>query len=132
MVSVRVVRYSSSGRKTHEFQTDQNGEGLFLDPRFVCENINEDICISDCNTCGNSKVVVLSKAGNLRFTYDGKCEAGALKYFFQPLAVTTDSLGHILIADKANDAVHLISQDGIFLSVILTENDGISVLFESL
>ncbi|XP_062580081.1 uncharacterized protein LOC134242077 [Saccostrea cucullata] len=206
--TARVVKYSSSGRKIQEFQIDQNFEALFLDPRFVCENINEDICISDCNTFGNSKVVVLNTAGNLRFTYDGKAEAGALKYFFQPFDVTTDSLGYaamirlfsgfagedgadllrtsshtsprspqygvfleskkktgsdagvaqdfccrhllvhhetpssdcqcttnliiaayILIADKANDAVHLISQDGIFLSLILTEYDGISLPF---
>ncbi|XP_062614897.1 E3 ubiquitin-protein ligase TRIM71-like [Saccostrea cucullata] len=121
--TARVVRYSSSGRKTQEFQTDQTGESLFMNPKFVCENINDDICVSDWKLC---KVVVLNKVGGLRFKYDGNVPSRRLKATFNPRWVATDSLGHILIADRDNDAVHLISQDGNFLSYILTEDDGIS------
>ncbi|XP_062575508.1 tripartite motif-containing protein 2-like [Saccostrea cucullata] len=120
--TARVVKYNSSGRKSQEFETDQNGESLFIDPWFICENVNEDICVSDWR---KSKVVVLNKSGNLRFTYDWVVLAGILKDRFEPRGVAADILGHILIAD-ANNAVHLISQDGEFLSLILTEDDGIS------
>ncbi|XP_061195556.1 uncharacterized protein LOC133203787 [Saccostrea echinata] len=123
--TARVVRYSSSGRKIQEFQTDQNGESLFIDPWFICENVNEDICVSDCSI--NSKVVVLNKSGNLRFTYDGNVLARTLKDIFDPRGVATNSLGHILIADISNNAVHLISQDGDFIFYILTEYDRISL-----
>ncbi|XP_062622235.1 uncharacterized protein LOC134283771 [Saccostrea cucullata] len=121
--TARVVKYSSSGRKIQEFQTDQNGEGLFIHPRLVCENVNEDICVTDWNLC---KVVVLNKGGSLRFKYEGNVPSRMLKATFNPHGVATDSLGHILIADRANNTVHLISQDGDFLSYILTEDDGIS------
>ncbi|XP_062603060.1 E3 ubiquitin-protein ligase TRIM71-like [Saccostrea cucullata] len=122
LYTARVVKYSSSGRMIQEFRTDQNGERLFINPWGVCENVNEDICVSDFN----SKVVVLTKSGNLRFKYDGKVLKQTLKKEFAPRGVATDSLGHILIADKDNNVVHLISQDADFLSYILTENDGIS------
>ncbi|XP_061195397.1 E3 ubiquitin-protein ligase TRIM71-like [Saccostrea echinata] len=123
--AARVVKYSKSGKKIQEFQTDQNGERLFIHPRFICENVNDDFCISDLNFMNNN-VVVLNKSGNLRFRYDGNVVFKTLKEEFQPSGVATDSLGHILIADNANKAVHLISQDGNFLSYILTEDDGIS------
>ncbi|XP_061195570.1 E3 ubiquitin-protein ligase TRIM71-like [Saccostrea echinata] len=122
--AAKVVKYSSSGSKIQEFKTDQNGRRLFSDPRFVCENVNDDICVSELSR--NKKVVVLNKSGNLRFTYDGNVLAMTLKDRFSPFGVATDSLGHILIADNDNNAVHLISRDGDFLSFIVTENDGIS------
>ncbi|XP_062614525.1 E3 ubiquitin-protein ligase TRIM71-like [Saccostrea cucullata] len=122
LYTARVVKYSSSGRMIQEFRTDQNGEGIFINPRFVCENVNDDICVSD----SNNKLVVLNKSGNLRFKYDGKVLKQTLEEKFDPRGVTTDSLGHILIADSANNAVHLISQNGDFLCYILTKDDGIS------
>ncbi|XP_062572074.1 tripartite motif-containing protein 3-like [Saccostrea cucullata] len=109
----KVVKYSKTGTKIQEFQTDQNGKRLFIDPCFVCENVNEDICVTDWSI--NSKVVELSKSGNPRFRYDGKVHGRTLKDRFGPYGVATDSLSHILIADNANNAVHLISQDGDFL-----------------
>ncbi|XP_062614898.1 tripartite motif-containing protein 2-like [Saccostrea cucullata] len=115
-VTARVVKYSSSGTKIQEFKKDQYMEKLFTDPKFICENVNDDICVSD-----QGNVIVLTKTGQLRFKYDGKVWS-----IFQPYGVATDSLGHILIADNAHNAVHLISQDGDFLSYILTEDDGIS------
>ncbi|XP_062572075.1 E3 ubiquitin-protein ligase TRIM71-like [Saccostrea cucullata] len=121
--TAKVVKYSSSGRKIQEFETDQNRRRLFFYPTFVCDNINEDICVSDWSM--NKNVVVLTKSGNLRFKYDGKVQAGRFK--FDPYGLATDSLGHILIANNANNAIHLISQDGDFLSCILTENDGIAL-----
>ncbi|XP_062578103.1 E3 ubiquitin-protein ligase TRIM71-like [Saccostrea cucullata] len=123
--AARMVKYSKTGTKIQEFETDKTGERLFIHPRFICENVNEDICISDLNLMNNN-VVVLNKSGYLRFRYDGNA-TGTLKEGFQPHGVATDSLGHILIADNANNAVHLISQDGNFLSYILTEDDGISL-----
>ncbi|XP_062595035.1 E3 ubiquitin-protein ligase TRIM71-like [Saccostrea cucullata] len=123
LYTARVVKYSSSGRKIQEFQTDQNGEGLFIRPSLVCENVNEDICVTDWELC---KVVVLNKGGYLKFKYEGNVPSRMLKATFNPHGVATDSLGHILIADNANNAIHLISKDGDFLSYILTEDDGIS------
>ncbi|XP_062595320.1 E3 ubiquitin-protein ligase TRIM71-like, partial [Saccostrea cucullata] len=120
--TAKVVKYSSSGRRIQEFQTGQNGDRLFIYPCFVCENINDDICVSD----SSSKVVVLTKSGSLRFTYHGNALARRSKGSFDSRGVATDSLGHIIIADNANKAVHLINQDGDLLSLILTENDGIS------
>ncbi|XP_062569592.1 E3 ubiquitin-protein ligase TRIM71-like [Saccostrea cucullata] len=115
----RVERYSSSGRKIQVFEMNLIREGLSINPCFVSENINGDICISDWSI-NDGKVVVLNKSGNFRFIYDGKVRES--KDEFKPIGVATDSLGHILIADNANNSVHLISQDGEFLSFILTKD----------
>ncbi|XP_062578104.1 tripartite motif-containing protein 2-like [Saccostrea cucullata] len=125
-LSGRVVKYSSIGEIVQVFLEDQNGKRLFVNPYFVCENVNGDICISDIET-KNSKVVVLNRSGELLFKYYGNMQLKTSEKEFKPLGLATDSLGQILIADNANNAVHLISQDGDFLSYILTENDGISL-----
>ncbi|XP_061195209.1 uncharacterized protein LOC133203446 [Saccostrea echinata] len=124
-LSGRVVKYSNSGEILQVFLEDQNGKRLFVNPYFVCENVNDDICISDIEI-KNSKVVVLNRSGELQFKYYGNIQSRTSKKEFKPLGLATNSLGHILVADNANNAIHLINQDGNFLSYILTEDDGIS------
>ena len=40
---------------------------------------------------------------------------------FFPWGICTDVLGHILVCDSVSETVHMLDQDGGFLSVILSE-----------
>lgn len=77
--------------------------------RFICENRNFDICVSDCQ---NGKVLVLDQAGKIRFQYNGKHEE------FGPRGITTDSQSRILIADCYTKCIHILDKDGQFLRFI--------------
>ncbi|XP_078311261.1 uncharacterized protein LOC111132621 [Crassostrea virginica] len=112
----KVTRYTKAGKEIQNIQRDNKGQKLYSDPRYITENISGDICTSDYN---KRAVVVVNKSGQQRFSYKGRGSE------FLPWGICTDVLGHILVCDKDNKSVHLLDQDGGFLSVILSPQQGI-------
>ncbi|XP_078327960.1 uncharacterized protein LOC111117809 [Crassostrea virginica] len=112
MRQAKVTRYSKAGKEIQNIQRDNQGQGLYDLPHYITENINGDICISDYN---KHAVVVVNKSGQHRFSYTGQ----GLR--FDPYGICTDVLGHILVCDSVSETVHMLDQDGGFLSVILSE-----------
>ena len=113
----RVTRYNKTGKKIQNIQKRKNqGQKLYLYPRYITENINGDICTSDDNKCA---VVVVNKSGQYRFSYKGQ------RSEFRPWGICTDVLGHILVCDSVSGTVYLLDQDGGFLSVIFSPQEGI-------
>nr|XP_022308350.1 uncharacterized protein LOC111114351 [Crassostrea virginica] len=109
-----VTRYSKTGKELQNIQNDK-GQHLYSYPHYITENINGDICTSDYN----KGAVVVSKSGQQRFSYTGQGSR------FRPVGICTDVLGNILVFDEVSRTVHLLGQDGKFLSFILSEHHGI-------
>ena len=92
------------------------GQELYDYQHYITENINVDICTSDYS---KEVVVVVNKSGQHRFSYQGQ----GLR--FCPYGSCTDAPGHILVCDGYSKSVHLLDQEGGFLSVILSQQQGI-------
>jgi sugar lactone lactonase YvrE len=108
----KVVRYSGSTEK-QTIQFDDQGRTLYSSGGYISENRNLDICVAD----GDARsVVVVNASGELRFRYTGHPSSTGESFDLHGL--TTDSQGHIIVADYKNNCIHIIDQDGQFLRYI--------------
>ncbi|XP_048767569.2 uncharacterized protein LOC125674466 [Ostrea edulis] len=112
----KVVHYSGS-TVTQEIQYSDTGKPLYSNPAFITENKNLDIVVSNFDT---KTAVVVDKEGKFKFSYNGNLQSKFRS--FTPNGVTTDSMCHILIADRDNHVIHIIDQNGQFLRYIDTCN----------
>uniref|UniRef100_K1PG36 Tripartite motif-containing protein 3 n=1 Tax=Magallana gigas TaxID=29159 RepID=K1PG36_MAGGI len=110
----KVTRYNKTGTEIQNIQRDNKGQALYKYPHYITENINGDVCVSD-----KRAVVVVDKSGQHRFSYTGQGSVCT------PYGICTDVLGHILVCDFFSKTVHLLDQDGQFLSLLLTEQQGV-------
>ncbi|XP_052690122.1 uncharacterized protein LOC128168069 [Crassostrea angulata] len=114
----KVTRYNKTGKEIQNIQRDNKEQELYKNPNYITENINGDICTSDTN---KNAVVVVNKSGQHRFSYTGHGSE------FYPYGTCTDLLGHIIVCNGyiGKSTLDIIDQDGQFLSLLLTPQQGI-------
>nr|XP_034310387.1 E3 ubiquitin-protein ligase TRIM71-like [Crassostrea gigas] len=116
MGKAKVTRYNMTGKEIQNIERDNKGQSIYSYPFFITENINGDICTSDSI---KKTIVVVDKSGQRRFSYTGQ---GSV---FHPYGICTDVLGHIMVCDYHNATVDLLDQNGQFLCLILTKQQGV-------
>jgi hypothetical protein len=114
----KVTKYNSTGQHTLTIQYDDTGHILYSDPRYITENTNGDVIVSDV-FCG---VVVTDREGRHRFSYTGPPSGPTLV----PEGICTDALSHILVCDDSTSTVQMIDKDGHILSKLLIPQDWIN------
>ncbi|KAJ8321387.1 hypothetical protein KUTeg_001069 [Tegillarca granosa] len=115
----KLVEITTSRQHIRTIQHDTvDKKLLFVNPNFICTNINGDIIVSD----NRDKVVAVNKSGTKRFIYDGK--ERKLQKSFGPWDVVTDKYGNIIITDNNNSVVHVLNQDGKFIKYLITREHG--------
>ncbi|XP_062609635.1 uncharacterized protein LOC134271457 [Saccostrea cucullata] len=116
--TINVTRYTSIGQHIQTIQQNSRGQDIYSYPKYITENNNGDIVVSDFN----NGVVVTEVGGKYRFSYTGPPSKSGL----DPLGICTDALSHILVCDGYTRAVHMIDKDGHFLSMLpLTKQQNI-------
>lgn len=108
-----VIRYSNSGKLKQSIICDKFGQELYNEPRYITENNNGDVVVSDSDW-ETGAVVVTDRGGQHRFTYTGDPSGSGLL----PRGICTDGLSHIIVCDSSSKKIHVIDEDGRFLSYI--------------
>ena len=107
-----VQRMTTSGKVLHTYEFREDGATrLFTWPGRTAENVNSDICAINLLSEDSSELIVIRIDGRVRCTYRGIDSHNK----FRPLGVACDSDGRILVADHANQTLHLLSPDCRFL-----------------
>ncbi|XP_062591153.1 uncharacterized protein LOC134252675 [Saccostrea cucullata] len=112
--------YNAKLKKGNVIKVESNGtcvgylgneteEKPYINPRFLAENKNGDICISDSV---GKKVFVLERKGALRFPYPPSENST-----YVPRTVATDRQCNILIAYPRN-GIHIIDKNGELLRIV--------------
>ncbi|XP_062618155.1 uncharacterized protein LOC134279765 [Saccostrea cucullata] len=115
----QVNRYTNTGKHIQTIQHDNKGQELYRGPGYITENHNGDVIVSDFGRA----VVVTDSRGRHRFTYT-RTPSGS---WLSPRGICTDALSHILVCDYKTNTVHIIDQDGLYLTQIETKQHGIDI-----
>lgn len=112
-----VTRYSNSGKLKQSIICDKFGQELYNEPRYITENNNGDVVVSDSDW-ETGAVVVTDRGGQHRFTYTGNPSGSGLL----PRGICTDRMSHIIVCDSSSKKIHVIDEDGRFLSYVFIDS----------
>jgi sugar lactone lactonase YvrE len=137
-IRMRIYLYDWAEEEVQVNEWYDNRENLYELPWYITENKNGDIWTSDRY---KDAVVVVDKSGRHRFDYKGRQSGrtGLHRFdrksrhrfdytdrhrfdytIFGPNGICTNANGQVLVCDVWNNNVHLLDQDGNFLSLLLT------------
>ena len=115
-----LVRYVTiAGDIIREYEYQEDGQTrLFTWPSMVKQNGNTDIYVINWTSETTGDLVILFNAGSLKSVYsDHKPKRG-----FAPTDLANDPYCNIIVSDKNNSTIHLLSPEGKLIRYLLTEN----------
>lgn len=116
----KINRYNQNGEFTKTICVDHKGLELYRMPRYITENNNGDIVVTDFDI-GPGAVVVTNENGSHRFSYTGHPSGSEL----HPRGICTDTLSRILVCDIKTYTIQMIDINGKFLLNLLTKSNEI-------
>ena len=113
----KITRYNKQGKVTQTIKNDKDGQALYTFPKFITENNNGDVVVSDIIDESYGAVVVTDRDGRHRFSYTGHPPGSKLL----PLGICTDAFSNILMCDVKSYRVHVIEENGQFFGTFSHE-----------
>ncbi|MBX7117477.1 MAG: peptidyl-alpha-hydroxyglycine alpha-amidating lyase family protein [Gemmatimonadaceae bacterium] len=111
----QVIKFSPTGQVLLRLGADGGGRepGFFFQPNAVITAPNGDIYVAEGHASGptaNARILKFDRTGTLLATW-GRKGTGPLE-FDQPHALAFDSQGRLFVADRSNNRIQILSQDG--------------------
>ena len=103
----KVVRYNLLGEIKQSIYQNKEGRVLYGYPRYIAENTNKDIVVSDVK---RGRIVVTNHKGEFRFVLSVN----------DPRGICTDRLSRILVCRYTNDIL-ILDENGLFLLYLRIE-----------
>lgn len=119
----KVTKFNKEGILLFEYVFDGDGNHIFLQPSYICNNEKSHTGIFVSDTLKHA-VIGLDPCGNVRFEY--KRNISDDRSPFDPRGLDIDVDGNIAVVDYGNHEVILLSDIGEFLICLLDRSDGLS------
>lgn len=112
----KIIIFGIDGKEKQSYEYDKNKERLFTFPYRITTNIkNNDILVIDRTDYYDGRVMALSSRRQDKWKYQGNPQINSSDNPFDPEAIVTTSLGHIIVADCSNHTLHILSSNGILI-----------------
>ncbi|XP_071160541.1 E3 ubiquitin-protein ligase TRIM71-like [Mytilus edulis] len=122
----RVVVLNQDCDLQHIYEYDKDNQRLLTSP-WKITTLNDTMYIIDrVNKNFEGRVMGLDYGGKLLWTYNG-CDTKLDSGKFYPIDISTNSSGMILVADKDNNAVHVLNSTGEFIACKVVKSIGIEL-----
>jgi hypothetical protein len=114
----KIIVFGENKKEKQSYQYNKCKQRLFTYP-FRITDVNSDIVVIDSTSNDDGRVVVLGKEGDVKWIYQGHPEINTEDNPFDPWDMVTTSAGNVIISDRDNHTLHVISGEG----ELLTYND---------
>ncbi|CAC5419050.1 unnamed protein product [Mytilus coruscus] len=121
----KVIIFEMGGKQKKSYEYDKHKQRLFTVPYRITSNVNNDILVIDRTSDHGGRVVVLDREGQVKWTYQGNPQVNSGDKQFGPTDIVTTSVGHVIVTDFDNHALHVLSGEGDVLTCKVMEDQGI-------
>ncbi|CAC5382967.1 TRIM71 [Mytilus coruscus] len=121
----KVIIFGMNWKQKQSYEYDKHKQRLFTIPIRITSNVNNDILVIDRISGNDGRMVVLDREGQVKRTYQGNPQVNSGEKLFDPRDIVTTSVGHVIVNDFNNHALHVLSGEGDLLTCKVMEDQGI-------
>ncbi|CAC5419049.1 unnamed protein product [Mytilus coruscus] len=121
----KVIIFGMDGKQKQSHEYDKHKQRLFTILYRITSNVNNDILVIDSTSNDDGRVVVLDREGQVKWTYQGNPQVNSGNKLYNPTDIVTTSVGHVIVSDVNNHALHVLSGEGDLLTCKVMEDQGI-------